>query len=179
MNDRIEIPADKFRVKACSLWSRDWLLLSAGDFAAGDFNMMTVGWGSIGTMWGRPFVMVLVRPQRYTLAFIEKHPTFTLCAFPESCRGALRFCGSESGRDHADKARAAGLTPCAAKLASAPAYAEAELVIECRKSYVSTLKQGAFLNESDVSACYPAGDFHRVYFGDILRIEGMEKYLSE
>ena len=60
--------------------------------------MMTVGWGSIGVIWRKPFVMALVRPQRHTINFMENFDTFTLAAFPHEKRSVLDFCGSKNQR---------------------------------------------------------------------------------
>jgi hypothetical protein len=83
-------------------------------------------------MWNKPFAQVVVRPVRYTYQFMEKYPTFTLCAFPRTYRKALNLLGTLSGRD-GDKIATAGLTPEAATQVAAPVYTQAELAIECRK----------------------------------------------
>lgn len=178
MEKRIEIQPEFFRADACGLWKRS-LLLTAGDFSKKEFNMMTVGWGSIGVIWGKPFVMALVRPQRFTFGLMEKFSSFTLCAFPESHRAALQFCGSHSGRDLSDKAAAAGLTPCPAAIVAAPGYEEAELVIECRKTYESQLAGESFLDQGTLQTCYPDGNLHKIFFGEIVRISGSEQYLAK
>ena len=56
----------RFSARVFHLFDEQWLLLTAGDFAADQFNTMTISWGSLGFIWGRPFVQVLVRPARYT-----------------------------------------------------------------------------------------------------------------
>lgn len=178
MEKRIEIAPEHFCAEVCGLWKKP-LLLTAGDFAKKEFNMMTVGWGAAGVIWGKPFVMTLVRPQRFTLGLMEHFSSFTLCAFPESKAGALQFCGSHSGRDLPRKAEAAGLTPCPAALVAAPGYEEAELVMECRKTYESQLAEESFLNPATLHACYPDGNLHKIFFGEIVRISGAEKYLAK
>ena len=35
---------------------------------------MTVSWGSMGMIWNKPFIQVVVRPQRHTFEFMEKYP---------------------------------------------------------------------------------------------------------
>jgi flavin reductase (DIM6/NTAB) family NADH-FMN oxidoreductase RutF len=169
---RRPIALEEFAVKPYHLWDRQWLLLTAGDFAARRFNAMTVGWGSLGVMWNLPFVQVVVRPTRYTHGFMEEHSTFTLCAFPEACRSALELLGTRSGRD-GDKITASGLTPVASTLVAAPSYAEAELVLECRKIYWADLDPGHFLDPR-IQPLYPAQDYHRAYFGEILAVLGEE-----
>jgi len=82
MNNLIEIKPYDFSLKINDLWKNQWLLLTVGDFEKGDFNTMTVAWGSLGVMWRKPFAMVVVRPTRYTFGFINRFPDFTLSAFP-------------------------------------------------------------------------------------------------
>ena len=171
---RTPIPFDELLVKTHHLWDKQWLLLTSGDFSAGRFNTMTVGWGSLGTMWGRPFAQVVVRPIRYTYQFVEEHDTFTLCAFPEDCRSALQLLGTKSGRD-VDKIAEAGLTPIASTRIAAPGFAEAELIIECRKIYWDDLDPARFLNP-DIKRHYPQKAYHRIYFGQIVAIWGERSY---
>jgi flavin reductase (DIM6/NTAB) family NADH-FMN oxidoreductase RutF len=162
------IAFDDLQVRFHHLWDKGWLLLTAGDFAAGHYNAMTVGWGSLGTMWRKPFAQVVVRPVRYTYEFMNRYETFTLCAFPAECRKALELLGSRSGRS-GDKIRAAGLTPVAASVVPAPAFAEASLVLECRKVYWQDLDPSHFL-DPEIDGLYPNRDYHRVYFGEIVAI---------
>lgn len=174
--ERTEIAFDEFSNETFKLWAKDNLLLCGGDFLSKSYNAMTVGWGSFGVIWGKPFAMTLVRPQRHTCPFMEDFDTFTLTAFPENMKDALAFCGSKSGRDYADKTASAGLTAIASGKVTAPGFAEAELIIECRKTYVSSFVEEGFIDSTMMEKLYPAGDTHRIYFGEIVRIEGTEKY---
>ncbi len=168
------IPVADLVCRPHHLWSQQWLLLTAGDFSSGAFNAMTVGWGSLGTMWGRPFAQVVVRPGRHTRQFIDAQDSFTLCAFPESCRAALQLLGSRSGRD-GDKIAAAGLTPVASRQVAAPGYAEAELTLECRKMYEQEMAPAGFLDAA-IEKHYPTRDYHRIYFGEILTVFGTDDF---
>jgi len=171
---RIEIPFYELRVKAHSLWDEQWFLLTSGDLGAGKFNTMTVSWGSLGTLWNRPFAQVVVRPTRYTYEFMERYDTFTLCAFAEEHRGALDLLGSRSGRD-GDKIAAAGLTLIPSARVTAPAFAEAELIIECRKMYSDDLRPERFL-DPEIDRNYPQKDYHRMYFGEVVAIHGEPRF---
>ncbi len=150
------------------------MLLTSGNFTTGNFNMMTIGWGAFGTMWNKPLAMVVVRPTRFTFDFMEKHPDFTITAFPDEYRKALRILGTKSGRDM-NKLELAGLTPTAAKIVGSPTFTQAELSIECRKTYFDDLEPDHFLDKS-ILKNYPARDFHRIYFGEIIYVEGIAKY---
>jgi flavin reductase (DIM6/NTAB) family NADH-FMN oxidoreductase RutF len=157
-------------------WEKGWFALASGDFAAHNFNAMTISWGSLGIMWNRPFVQVVVRPTRFTFRFTEEFDTFTVCAFSEQYRKALNILGSKSGRD-GDKIAESGLSPVASAHISAPAFAEAELILECRKIYSDKFDPAGFADPS-IDRNYSGGDYHRVYFGEVLRIFGDEKYLA-
>ncbi|HHS12800.1 MAG TPA: flavin reductase family protein [bacterium] len=167
----VSIPVDRLLVRPHFLWNHQWLLLTSGDFRSGHFNTMTVAWGSLGTMWHRPFVQVVVRPSRHTYTFMEKYDTFTLCAFPEAFREALQLLGSVSGRDE-DKIARSGLHAAACPGVEAPGFEEAELMIGARKIYRYDLEPEQFL-DSDIESNYPGGDYHRVYFGEILSVQGV------
>ena len=173
---RHSIPFDEFLVKAHKIWAKQWMLLTTGDFNKGHFNTMTVGWGSFGTMWNKPFAQVVVRPTRYTYEFIEQYETFTLCAFPKSYQKSLQILGTESGRD-GDKIAKAGITPIAAHHVDAPGFAEAELIVECRKIYWDDLNPEQFL-EPSIEDNYPLKDYHRIYFGKIIEVSGDDSYKS-
>jgi flavin reductase (DIM6/NTAB) family NADH-FMN oxidoreductase RutF len=171
---RALIPFERSLLNALRLFD-EWLLLAAGDFSAKSYNAMTISWGSLGMMWDRPFVQVVVRPTRYTYTFMERSDSFTVMAFPAQYHAALDLLGSKSGRD-GDKIAAAGLTPAASTRVAAPSFEEAELVLECRKIYFDDLEPGHFLAEF-IHRMY-RNDFHRVYFGEILVIQGTESYRS-
>ncbi len=61
---------------------------------------------------------------------------------------------------------------------AAPAFAEAELVIECRKIYRDALEPKGFL-DPQIESNYPQKDYHSVYFGEIVAIRGEAKYRVE
>lgn len=167
---RQSIPIAEFIVKPYHLWHVQNLLLTAGDFAKGHYNTMTVGWGSLGVMWSVPFAQVVVRPTRYTYEFINRYDTFTLCAFPENYASALQLLGSKSGRD-SNKIAESRLTPCASTRVAAPSFVEAELVIECRKMYWDDMAPAHFLDPR-IERRYPNKDYHRIYFGEIVAVLG-------
>jgi len=171
---RQPIPIERLVVKPQHLWDTQHLLLTCGDFAQGSFNAMTIGWGSIGVMWGIPFVQVVVRPVRYTYEFMERYATFTVCAFPEKYSEALDLLGTKSGRG-GDKITEAGLTPVAATKVQAPGYTQAELVLECRKIYWDDMKNDHFLIQ-EIEKQYPRKDYHRIYYGQIVAVLGEERF---
>ncbi len=174
--DGKRIDVSNLLVRAHHLWAEQWMLLTAGDFTQDRFNCMTVAWGSLGTMWGKPFVQAVVRPSRYTREFMEGYDTFTVCAFPGEQHKALQLLGSRSGRD-GNKIAEAGLTPTAATVVGAPGYVEAELVIECRKIYWQDMDPSGFL-DPEIGKNYPQKDYHRIYFGEIVAVSGSDRFCA-
>lgn len=169
---RKPISTQTLQLRVYDFWETDWLLLTAGDFSSGKYNAMTVSWGSLGSLWGKPFAQVFVRPTRYTYEFFNQYDTFTLCAFPAQYRKALSLIGSRSGRD-TDKIALAGLTPQAATVVAAPVFEQACLAIECRKLYWDDFNPAHFLDAS-IETHYPQKDYHRIFYGEILAVSSAE-----
>jgi flavin reductase (DIM6/NTAB) family NADH-FMN oxidoreductase RutF len=159
------------------LWDTQRWLLTSGDFAQGSYNTMTVGWGSLGVMWSRPFVQVVIRPVRYTYEFMERYDTFTVCAFPRKYAKTLNLLGTKSGRD-GDKIAESGLHPVASLKVAAPSYAEAELALECRKIYWDDLERAHFL-DAGIEEKYLRKDYHRIYYGEIVAAYGVARYRAK
>jgi flavin reductase (DIM6/NTAB) family NADH-FMN oxidoreductase RutF len=175
--NRRPIPIERLLVKPVYLWGTRHLVLTAGDFASRSFNAMTIGWGSLGVMWSRPFVQVVVRPVRYTYEFMERYETFTVCAFPLKHAQAIDLLGTRSGRE-GDKIAASGLHPMASMKVAAPCYAEAELVLECRKIYWDDIQRSHFL-DAGIEEKYPRKDYHRIYYGEIIAATGVARYAAK
>jgi flavin reductase (DIM6/NTAB) family NADH-FMN oxidoreductase RutF len=171
--ERREIPLAEVQLHCFGAWEPDWFLLTAGVNRPGGFNSMTVSWGALGVIWHRPLAVVVARPQRYTREFLERHDTFSLCAFDETCRSALEMLGTLSGRD-THKMRDCGLTPIALSHISCPGFAEAKLILECRKIYFDDLNPANFL--ADFIAPNYQNDYHRMYFGEVLAASGAAEY---
>ena len=151
------------------LIGKDWMLITvAGKNENGEdtVNTMTASWGGMGFLWNRPVAFCFVRPQRYTFAFTEQAERFSLSFFDESYRGALRLCGTKSGRD-LNKFEAAGLTP--KMYDGTPVIAEARLNLICRKLYADTLREEGFALP-ELLQNYSAGDYHRMYVIEIEQI---------
>ena len=68
--ERHEVPFTYQYERTMELLARPGLLLAATK-RSGASNVMTIGWGTLGIIWGRKIFVVLVRPSRYTYQFIE------------------------------------------------------------------------------------------------------------
>lgn len=171
---RHPIPIQQFKCSSFTLWNNEWFVLTSGDYSSGKYNCMTISWGSMGIMWNKPFVQVVVRPGRYTFEFMEKYPEFTISHFPASCHSALLILGSLSGRE-GNKIKKANLTPCPSSSVSAPSFEEADLVFECRKMFSQDFNPKGFLLP-EIFDQYSQPDYHKQYFGEILSIQGEKEY---
>ncbi|MBQ8576405.1 MAG: flavin reductase [Clostridia bacterium] len=149
------------------LIDKEWMLVTAKDPETGKCNTMTASWGGCGILWNRPVAFVFIRPQRYTMEFIDKNEMLTLSFFSEEHRDALRLCGRVSGRD-CDKIADAGLHT-ADLTDSATGFAEARMTMVCRKLYADVLRKDSFLDESLLSN-YTAGDYHNVFICEITEV---------
>jgi flavin reductase (DIM6/NTAB) family NADH-FMN oxidoreductase RutF len=140
------------------------LLVSQGK--QGHPNVMTIGWGQIGIIWRKPIFTVLVRPSRYTYKLIEESGNFTVNIVPPPLKEVVQYCGTASGRDH-DKFKEKGLTALPSSKVKCPIIKEGILHFECQVVNKNDLISSE-LAPSIIPNLYPKGDFHRVYFGEIL-----------
>lgn len=76
-------------------WFHHALLLCAGDKQQS--NAMTIGWGSIGTLWRKTAVTVYVAEKRYTKQFMDGAQYFTIMAFDERKDEIMEYMGTKSG----------------------------------------------------------------------------------
>ena len=140
-------------------------LLTAGDKEV--CNTMTIGWAQLGRVWNQPVCTVYVRPERYTYEFTEKNDHFTVSVLPAEQKKVMAFCGTKSGRD-VDKVKECGLTLCHGA-GDAPYFAEAELVLVCKKIYAQDMDASFVLEEGPVLPFYgEKGGWHRMYMGRVL-----------
>ncbi len=160
-----EIAVKDLKFNPFTMINSEWMLLAAG--GAEKCNAMTVSWGSLGVLWNKPVATVYVRPTRYTLEFLDREASFSLCVFDEQYRAALSYCGSHSGRD-GDKIKAAGLTPLFG--GAVPVFQEAKTVFVCKKLYRQNFDPACFLDKSLDAANYPKKDYHIMFVGSIEKV---------
>ena len=146
-------------------WFHDAQLLCAGNKEKS--NAMTIGWGGIGTLWGRTALTVYVAEKRYTKKFMDKAEYFTVMAFDVKDRKVLNYMGTKSGRD-GDKAQALGLHT-AYTANGTPYYTEATMVIECKIMYAAPFDPQYFKSDApkQMYANFPAG-IHSMYIGEVV-----------
>jgi len=146
------------------LLDNDWMLVTAG--TQDSFNTMTASWGSFGILWNKPIAICFIRPQRYTIEFMNRVDFFTLSFFAENYRDSLNYHGSHSGRK-VDKMAHTGLTSVSTENGSVY-FSEARIVLECKKLYADSLNPDNFLKKSLINEIYPNSDFHHFFIGEII-----------
>ncbi|MDR2391023.1 MAG: flavin reductase [Planctomycetota bacterium] len=161
-----EIAAKDFSINPFRRIGEEWMLIAA-EKQDGRVNAMTAAWGGLGFMWRRNAAFIVIRPQRFTKEFVDEASVFSLNFFGPGRRGELNYFGSVSGRDE-DKVAKTGFhverTDCA------PYFAESELVLICRKLYAQPYGGEYFIDTTRIDECYPDGDFHTLYVGEVIRI---------
>lgn len=139
-------------------------LLLAATRGDGSSNAMTIGWGTFGVIWGLPVMIVLVRPSRYTYSFIEESGVFTVNVPTPEMKELVTLCGTRSGRDVdklAEVETSMGQKVACVTLDTCP------VVYECKVVHYNDVRPDTLMPEI-VSRAYAQGDFHRLYYGQIM-----------
>jgi len=164
-----EIAVSELSLNPMTQIAKEWMLITAGCESRG-YNTMTASWGHLGSIWGHggglPTSVVFVRPQRYTKVFMDREELYTLCFFP-GYKKELAYLGSHSGRE-VDKVAKMGLSPVFGD--GYTYFAEASLVLVCRKLYRAPIVEEGFLDKALVEDNYPQRDFHDMYVGEIVKV---------
>jgi flavin reductase (DIM6/NTAB) family NADH-FMN oxidoreductase RutF len=138
-----------------------FLVVQAGDA----LNVMTIGWASLGIIWGRPIMTVLVRTSRHTFGIIERAPEFTVSVPLADMKKELEFCGTNSGRK-LNKVEKCGLELFPAQKVRTPIINIPGIHFECRIVYTSPLDPGRLIE--DYNHLYPEKDYHTLYYGEVV-----------
>ena len=146
------------------LFSKKWALVTAGK--AGHYNTMTIGWGSLGTLWSKPVCNVYVKPIRYTYDFLEQYDYFTITFFDEEYKNDLMLLGTKSGRD-GDKVALTSLTPVFDEYGVS--FKEAVCTIVCKKIYYQDLDVSV-MGKDIIDKYYVSEEPHRMYIGEVIQI---------
>lgn len=140
------------------------ILLVAGDPP----NPMTIGWGTLGHIWNKQIMTVLVRPVRHTFNLMESVKDFSVCVLPDQFRKELNICGTKSGLD-TEKISVCKFNIEKCSKAESFFITEATIHFECRIVHKHFL-DSANLDPAIIKRYYPLKDFHMVYYGEILGV---------
>lgn len=130
-------------------------------------NTMTIGWGNIGFIWGKPIFTVAVRYSRYTYNLLKESKEFTLSIpLNGQLKKEMGFCGSKSGRD-VDKFKECNLTSVKGKMVEPPVIEGCDLFYECKIVYHQAMEPGLLDKKLD-EKWYSNHDYHVIYYGEIV-----------
>jgi flavin reductase (DIM6/NTAB) family NADH-FMN oxidoreductase RutF len=141
------------------------LLLTCGS----EGNPITIGWSTIGIVWGKPVFTVLVRPSRYSFNLLRDNGDFAVsvpAAGDRKTAAAVAWCGTHSGRD-GDKYSGSGLTREPGIIIDIPYVAECPIHYECRSLHTNHVMRDT-LESGILDSNYPSGDLHQIWWGEIL-----------
>ena len=141
------------------------------------FNSMVIGWGGLGTVWGKTVFTVYVREHRYTKEQIDSTGEFAISVpLDKPIPLISKVCGMQSGRD-IDKSVEAHLTLENPEKISVPGIKEYPLTLECKVLYSQKQELEKIPEDiretmypQDVDGTYPMAnrDAHTAYIGEIV-----------
>lgn len=169
MGTLMEIKHEALSQNPFKLIGSDWMLITAEK--DGKVNTMTASWGGFGVMWGKNVAFIALRPQRYTKQFVDGSDTFSLTFFDTPYKSTLEYLGKVSGRDE-DKISKSGLT--VEHAGRTPYFAEANLVILCKKLYTHDINPANLLDNEIADTAYPNKDYHTLYIAEIEKVLARE-----
>ena len=142
-----------------------------------EVDTMVIGWGHLGTIWGKPVFVAYVRTSRRTHDLLEATGEFTVNVPENGLRPEVfKLAGTQSGRN-VNKVEELNLELVEGEQVSAPAIAECPLTLECKVIYKQLLDADAIPSElmrrfypADVTDIDAAGNcyMHVAYYGEIV-----------
>lgn len=130
-------------------------------------NVMSVGWAAFGSMWGRPVLIVTIRPSRYSCELIDNTGEFTISIpLNQSQKDNINFCGSYSGRER-NKFEEKSLIKGKGQTLDIPVIDNCQLFYECKVITKQELNAD-MLDDSIKQMYYPHGNYHIVYYAEII-----------
>ncbi|HEX3019203.1 MAG TPA: flavin reductase family protein [Chitinispirillaceae bacterium] len=137
-----------------------FLTVQSGDA----LNVMTIGWASIGFLWGRPMFTIMVRNSRYTYRIIEKSSEFTVSIPMTDMAKQLEYCGINSGKSQ-DKFKECALEIFPGQKVRTPVLSIPGIHFECKIIYKSAINSDDLIDS--YKNLYPKRDYHTIYYGEI------------
>lgn len=143
----------------------EWTLITSG--TADKVNTMTASWGGLGTLWEQPVAFSFINPTRYSISTMDAGETYTISFYTEAYKDALKYCGSNSGRN-TDKIKGSGLNPIKTP-SGATAFSEAWMIIECKKILAQPISAESVIDK-EIGKEWSQNGYHKIYVGQILNV---------
>ena len=130
-------------------------------------NPITIAWGGLGVLWGKPMCSIFIHKSRYSKGIADDSPYFSVCCFAKEYKPiAIDYFGSASGRNE-DKIAKSGFTLLHDE--GVPYFKEAELVILCKKMGQTDFDKDK-ISEDKIKKWYEKDGVHTIYFGEIVKV---------
>ena len=130
------------------------------------YNTMTIGWGSLGTLWSKSICNVYVKKNRYTHNFMDTNECFTVSFFDKQYQKDLTILGTKSGKD-VDKVSLTSLTPLYKN--NIVYFKEAKYTLVLKKIYTHNFNINAIPTELK-DHYYSVEPEHTMYVGEVIEI---------
>lgn len=135
--------------------------------SGGKPNTMTANWGFTGVMWGKPILVMPVRPTRYTYGLIKECGEFSVTVPSDiKLNKQLGYFGSVSGKDR-DKYKEQGITPVKCKSINTFVIPGNCFQIECRLIYENNILE-SMLDSAAKKRWYEDKSYHTMFYGEII-----------
>lgn len=132
-----------------------------------EINTMTIAWGSIGYLFGKPTLTVMVRKSRHTTQLLQASQEFTVSVpFSDDMGEKLFACGTQSGRT-VDKISTCQLTLLDSQVIATPVIGNCERYYEC-KVIVAQEITAPVLSQEIRQEHVIEGDPYYCYIGEIV-----------
>ncbi len=132
-----------------------------------EVNTSTISWATMGYLWGKPVVTIMIRKSRYIYNILEKGESFTISVPTNSeLKKALNFFGSKSGRD-IDKYKASGVDLKEARAVDIPVIDNCGVYFECKILYKHEIRPDQIQDDSKESWYYDE-DNHVAFYAEVL-----------
>ncbi len=133
----------------------------------GKINTMTIAWGALQIVWGKPFFVVFVRYSRHTYEMLEGNKEFTISIPKDNAlKDELVICGTKSGRD-IDKFAVCNFELKKGRTVETPIIKQCIRHYECKIRYRQAIEPYAI--EKDVKdRYYKTHNYHMILWGEIV-----------
>lgn len=132
-------------------------------------NTMAIGWATLGRIWNKPILTVMVRFSRHTYEIISNGDSFTVSfSTSNALEKAIDFCGNNSGRN-VDKFKECGFTLEYVDGVESPYISEGDLHIICKIVYKNTMEP-ELLSKEIKEEWYSDNDYHGIFYGEVLKV---------
>ncbi len=154
---------DSLSLKVFKVFDKDWAILVSGK---DNPNPMTISWGGVGTLYGKPVVTVYVRPTRYSFKLMMEHNEFTVNFLPRKLRRVYDICGSLSGGE-CNKWIESNINKVKSSIIKTPFIKEAKLALECKTIVRVPFERESFL-ANEIYDFYEKEDYHTAFTGEVV-----------